>query len=178
MNILLIDNFDSFTRNLEHLIVSYFGTSPRIIEYPALEKEKLDEYDMIVISPGPGKPSEYPDYMIVFESNIPVLGICLGMQIMNEYYGGKTDMISGCIHGKTDMITFEGKRFEVARYHSLYVSKLAKEFEIIGENDQAVPMAIKHVKKKILGYQFHPESFLTHKGKYFLDYAASFFKNN
>jgi len=174
-NILLIDNYDSFTYNLEHLLALELKAIPRIIQYHELGGEDLAEFDLIIISPGPGKPSEYPDYRLLKAISRPVIGICLGMQIINELHGGKTARSKTCVHGKTDSIEFDGRWFEVARYHSLYTSRVAECFEVLAHNADRIPMAIRHRSLPLIGYQFHPESFLTEKGAYFIRYAMRSF---
>ena len=171
MKIIIIDNNDSFTANLWHLLAAKTNTEPEIMPYSKLERIQSADYDLIVISPGPGRPSEYPDYKDLIENDVPVLGICLGMQIMNEHYGGQTALLKNCIHGRTDNIEFDGQNFDVARYHSLFMSRVPDCFEILAVNRDNVPMAIKHKTRPLLGYQFHPESFMTDRGAYFIDYA-------
>ncbi|WP_457571727.1 anthranilate synthase component II [Desulfovulcanus sp.] len=175
MNILLIDNNDSFTCNLEHLLATTTKGKVKVIPYNELTLEELKGYAFTVISPGPGKPSEYPEYSYLFAQNLPVLGICLGMQIINEFFGGKTAPLPGCVHGKTDIIKFMDRSCRVARYHSLYLSRVADCLEVIATNMNGLPMAIRHKSRKILGYQFHPESFLTQDGEGFINYALKFF---
>lgn len=169
--IVLIDNFDSFTINFEHLLAVQTGRPPRIISYAKLKNTNLEEFDLAVISPGPGQPSEYPDYAKLIDSGLPVIGICLGMQIINDYLGGETKPAKECVHGRSEKIEFDGRIIEVARYHSLYISRLAADMELIAESKSGLPMAIRHKSRPLLGYQFHPESFLTENGSYFLDFA-------
>ena len=175
MKILLIDNNDSFTCNLEHLLAITTKGKVKTIPYDELISEQPKGYDFTVISPGPGKPSEYPEYSYLFAQNVPVLGICLGMQIINEFFGGKIAPLPGCVHGKTDIIKFLGRNYTVARYHSLYLSQVADCLEVIATNMNGLPMAIRHKSRKILGYQFHPESFLTQDGEDFINHALKFF---
>lgn len=174
MRILIIDNDDSFTGNLKHLIAQRLQTDPVVVPYTRLFAIDPSHYDLIVISAGPGKPSEYTGYRHMLDSDIPILGICLGMQIINEHFGGETARLDGCIHGRTERIEFEGRSLDVARYHSLCVKRVGANLEVIAVNSGGVPMALQHRSKRILGYQFHPESFLTTDGGYFIDYAIDF----
>jgi len=174
MKAVIIDNDDSFTGNLEHLLVESIGSRPLVVPYSHLGTVSPEDYDLAVISAGPGKPSEYPDYASLLESGVPILGICLGMQIINEHFGGETARLPGCMHGKTDWVEFDGRIFTVARYHSLYLRRVADCLEVIAANDAGVPMALRHKTCKIIGYQFHPESFMTPEGAYFVDYAIGF----
>lgn len=175
MNILLIDNNDSFTRNLEHLLATSIANATITVSpYAQLANLELSTVDLIVISPGPGTPAEYPGYERVFTTTIPVLGICLGMQIMNEYYGGGTGRLPHCMHGKTDTIVFDDNEYVVARYHSLCATKVGDGLEILSENADTIPMALGNRKNRMLGYQFHPESFLTPDGGAFIDFALDY----
>jgi|WetSurMetagenome_2_1015567.scaffolds.fasta_scaffold595482_1 anthranilate synthase/aminodeoxychorismate synthase-like glutamine amidotransferase len=171
MKILLIDNNDSFTHNLEHLLAITVGAGVEVRPYTDLPKICLDTYDFAVISPGPGKPSDYPHYTNLLNRAIPLLGICLGLQIINEHFGGQTGQLQECLHGKTDMISMRGQAFKVARYHSLYLEKVAPELEILAVNGVGIPMAARHKNRPIIGYQFHPESFLTQDGEFFVTHA-------
>jgi para-aminobenzoate synthetase component 2 len=178
MKLVIIDNDDSFTGNLEHLLVESIGSRPLVVPYSHIDTVSPDEYDLEVISAGPGKPSEYPDYAALLESGVPILGICLGMQIINEHFGGVTARLPDCVHGKTDAVEFDGHTFTVARYHSLYLRRVAGCLDVIAVNDSGVPMALRHKSRRILGYQFHPESFMTPEGVYFVDHAISFLYPN
>lgn len=174
MKILIVDNDDSFTGNLEHLIAGCLKVEPIVVPCTRISFVEPSQYDLIVISAGPGKPSEYRDYGPILDSGVPVLGICLGMQIVNEHFGGETARLDGCIHGRTERIEFEGRSFDVARYHSLYVKKVGFDLDVIAANANGVPMALQHRSRRIIGYQYHPESFMTTDGGYFIDHAIDF----
>lgn len=175
MDILLIDNNDSFTRNLEHLLIAAVPESAvTVIGYDAMRNVDLARYDLLVISPGPGEPAEYPGYERVMRSGRPVLGICLGMQIINDFFGGKTARLPGCVHGKTDTIVIGGSEREVARYHSLYVAEVGGGLEVLATNGDGVTMCIGNRGARIFGYQFHPESFLTPDGGWFIEHALDY----
>ena len=174
MKIVLIDNNDSFTGNLEHILHACTRYRPVVVPYSHLNGVDPLLYDLAVISAGPGKPSEYPDYAPLLESVVPILGICLGLQIINEHFGGKTAKLSHCIHGKADTIQFHGKDFVVARYHSLYLDPVADCLEVIARNGLGLPMAVRHRTRAIIGYQFHPESFMTPEGESLIKYALRF----
>ncbi len=178
MKVVIFDNNDSFTGNLEHLLVESIGSRPLIVPYSYLDTVDPEKYDVVVISAGPGKPSEYPEYAALLESGVPVLGICLGMQIINEHFGGETAGLPDCVHGKTDRVELDGHTFTVARYHSLYLQRVTECLEVIAVNGAGVPMALRHKTRRIIGYQFHPESFMTPEGAYFVDYAISFLYPN
>jgi para-aminobenzoate synthetase component 2 len=180
MNILLIDNNDSFTNNLEHLLAHEIAQALiTVLPYTEVlgceDAFDYEGYDLIIISPGPGSPVDYPGYENVIESGLPVLGICLGMQIINECFGGCTSRLDGCFHGRTERIPFNGRKIDVARYHSLYCRRLGQGLELISENSQLIPMAVAHTNRPLLGYQFHPESFLTEQPGVFIEFALNYF---
>lgn len=164
MQIILFDNNDSFTENLRHLLLSALpGSTVRVVPYSLLGTTNLSA-DLAVISPGPGAPEDYEGYARLLQGDLPVLGVCLGMQIINAHFGGSVERLPDCVHGKTDVITLFGRKHTVARYHSLYCATVGKDLEVLGRNVQQVPMALKHKYKPIVGLQFHPESFLTEDG--------------
>lgn len=163
MRILLVDNRDSFTRNLEHLLVQAVGHVPRVAPYDGFRPEMAEAYDMTVISPGPGHPRDYPAYGPLLDSGRPVLGICLGLQIMNLHFGGSVERLPGCVHGKASHFMLFGRDVLAARYHSLSLSRVAPDLDVLAEF-QGIPMAARHRSLPLLGLQFHPESFLTPHG--------------
>lgn len=176
MKLLLVDNEDSFTRNLEHLLATATGLDPVLMAYADFTPSDAWEAGLLVISPGPGHPSEYPKYQPLFAQEaprLPVLGICLGMQIMNHALGGDVARLPGCFHGRAEAIDFMGQHVRVARYHSLYCSRLAPGLILDAATDQGVPMAVHHQDRPLVGYQFHPESFLTEAPEAFILHALA-----
>ena len=175
MHILLIDNNDSFTRNLEHLLVSALAGVDVAVE-PCARLADLDlaGADLVVISPGPGDPTEYAGYGRVLDAGAPVLGICLGMQIINGLCGGSTGVLAGCVHGKTDEVSWRGESRTVARYHSLHVTSVGRGLSVLAVNRAGVVMALGSRERRVLGYQFHPESFLTPDGETFIHDALDY----
>lgn len=176
--VLMIDNYDSFTYNL----VQYFMqlgedvTVFRNDEITPQEAEKI-EFDYLVISPGPGRPQDAGcamDMIRTFAGRKPILGVCLGHQAIGEVYGGKIVRARAIMHGKSDMVTHDGKSLfaglpnplRVIRYHSLVIDKptLADEFEISATSSDQEIMAIRHKTLRIEGVQFHPESIGTEEG--------------
>uniref|UniRef100_B8DIF9 Glutamine amidotransferase class-I n=1 Tax=Nitratidesulfovibrio vulgaris (strain DSM 19637 / Miyazaki F) TaxID=883 RepID=B8DIF9_NITV9 len=273
MRILLADNHDSFTRNLEHLLVAATGCAPVVVPVDRLGEATTGwphapggpapaalaaRWDLLVISPGPGTPEEYPQYapllggaatrverashmagttdttgtmgatgddtddtLLAGQSAgmvtalaappspdpsvatpavpaatsspdqsavspsprrlphcappcpvpVPVLGICLGLQIINAHFGGVTAPLPGCVHGKPDTLHYAGQARTVARYHSLHLSAMGAGMRVLARNGQGVVMAARHRCLPLLGYQFHPESFLTPDGVWWIRHA-------
>lgn len=175
VRVLIFDNNDSFTRNLEHLLASVASSATiAVVPYGQLAAfpiEGMRETDFAVISPGPGAPEDYPGYGRVLEAGIPVLGVCLGMQIINAHFGGSIARLPGCVHGKTSRMQWRGVQWTVARYHSLWCADIAEKLTVEGALEDGTPMVVSHPKRPIMGLQFHPESFLTRNGKEILAHA-------
>ena len=178
MRIILIDNYDSFTFNLFHYLSSLKASvdvvrNDKINQYVILEKK----YDKIVISPGPGNPSQSGNCLEIVKSlykKIPILGVCLGHQIIGQVFGSEIIQARRLMHGKTSKIISNKvgilknlpKTFEATRYHSLIIKKktLSKDLEITAETKDGLIMGIKHKIYDVHGVQFHPESIKTKIG--------------
>jgi len=177
MNVFMIDNYDSFTYNLYQLISS-LGHKVIVKRNDAFKIEEIKEYDVVVISPGPGRPGIERDTglsedVIKIYKNKPILGICLGHQILAYVYGARIEKSRNIMHGKVskifhvqDPIFYGLKNFYAGRYHSLIVSKqnFPYDLKIIAETENEI-MAIRHREYLHYGLQFHPESILTPYGK-------------
>lgn len=172
---LLLDNYDSFTHNLEHLIKRVYRNPIDVIRNDREIPFNPTEYEVIIISPGPGRPATTPKAMELIKecsAKVPLLGICLGMQCINEYLGGSTIKAPGPVHGKTSLITHREKGLftgltsplQVARYHSLQIMPSDPTL-ITAETEEGIAMALEFPEKKLYGLQFHPESFLTPHGE-------------
>lgn len=176
--IVIIDNYDSFTYNLCHLIKE-LGADVTVYRNDQFAMEQLEKFDKIILSPGPGIPAEAGrllDVIGTYAGIKPILGVCLGHQAIGEYFGGKLKNLSTVFHGiategtqfGTDPI-FRGlpKRIVMGRYHSWVVSKenFPSCLEITAESDENQIMALRHREYDIHGIQFHPESILTKEGK-------------
>ena len=178
MKIVIIDNYDSFTYNLAHL-VKELGVEVTVYRNDQFELPQLEEFDKIILSPGPGIPSEAGlllDVIRTYAGKKPMLGVCLGHQAIGEVFGAKLTNLSDVFHGVATEGTqfgndpiFAGlpKRIVMGRYHSWVVSKdgLSECLEVTAESDEGQIMALRHKTLDIHGIQFHPESVLTTEGK-------------
>ena len=176
--IILIDNYDSFTFNLYHYLSSLKVNVDVIRNDKITSKEILKKrYNKIVISPGPGNPNQSGNCLKIVKSlykNIPILGVCLGHQIIGQVFGSKIIQAKKLMHGKTSKIMSKKKGilknlpkiFEATRYHSLIIDKksLSKDLEITAETKDGLIMGVQHKKYKVHGVQFHPESIKTTLG--------------
>ena len=179
--ILLIDNYDSFVFNVEQYLRELTNEEVKTVRNDAitLEKIKILNPSRIVLSPGPKHPKDSGICLEILKNieNTPILGICLGHQAFGLVFGGKIEKLEIPLHGKTSEITVTGKnsilfkdmpeKFNVMRYHSLYVSEenLPEELTVTAKSDDGIIMALEHKTKDIYGIQFHPESFFTEYGK-------------
>ena len=186
--ILLIDNYDSFTYNLYHYLSSP-KTKVDVIRNDKINHKEilLKKYEKVVISPGPGNPNQAGNCIKIVKSlykKIPILGVCLGHQIIGQVFGSKIIQAKKLMHGKTSLILSKKigilknspKKFEATRYHSLIVDKksLSKDLVITAETKDGVIMGLMHKKYNVHGVQFHPESIKTPIGlkllKNFINY--------
>jgi len=176
--IILIDNYDSFTFNLYHYLSSLKVNVDVIRNDQISSKEILKQkYNKIVISPGPGNPDQSGNCLKIVKSlyqKIPILGVCLGHQIIGQVFGSKIVQAKKLMHGKTSKILSKKKgilknlpkSFEATRYHSLIIDKksLSKDLEITAETKDGLIMGVSHKKFDVHGVQFHPESIKTKIG--------------
>lgn len=179
-NVLLIDNFDSFTFNLVHEfeklecnVLVYRNN----VDLPKI-KSIIQEFNpkLLVISPGPSSPENAGNSVEIikeFCKTIPVFGVCLGHQCIIEAFNGKVGKADKIVHGKPSKIIHNGKGiFEslenplhAGRYHSLIAREIPGCFEITARTGDGIPMAVQHKEYNVIGVQFHPESILTSEGK-------------
>lgn len=178
MKIVMIDNYDSFTYNLVHL-VKELGADITVYRNDQFKLEDLESFDKIMLSPGPGIPSEAGlllDVIKTYSSRKPILGICLGEQAIGESFGGTLVNLSDVFHGVQtpahvviDDYIFSGidKELQVGRYHSWVVdaASLPDCLEATALSDEGQVMALRHKEYDVRGIQFHPESVLTPEGK-------------
>ena len=178
MKIVIIDNYDSFTYNLSHLIKS-LGAEVDVVRNDQFSLDDLEAYSKIVLSPGPGIPSEAGlllDVIKTYAGRKPILGVCLGHQAIGEAFGGKLENLSDVFHGVAtpchivaDDPIFSGleRDITVGRYHSWVVSRegLPECLEVTAVSDEGQIMALRHRELNVRGIQFHPESVLTPNGR-------------
>ena len=177
-SIVIIDNYDSFTYNLSHL-VKELGAEVTVYRNDQFKLPQLEAFDKIILSPGPGIPSEAGlllDVIRTYAGKKPMLGVCLGHQAIGEVFGGKLTNLTDVFHGVATEGTQFGndyifggmpERITMGRYHSWVVDKdgFPDSLEITAESDEGQIMALRHKEYDIHGIQFHPESVLTPEGK-------------
>lgn len=179
MKILILDNYDSFTYNLVHLLLQFPEVDLDVVRNDKIGLEEIKKYDKILLSPGPGLPSEAGimlDLIRTYAETKPILGVCLGHQGIAEVFGGELINLDKVMHGVATkaVITdpkerlFQGlpPTFKVGRYHSWSVdkNKLPKNFTVTAVDEENNVMAISHNSLDVKGVQFHPESILTEYG--------------
>ena len=178
MKILLIDNYDSFTYNLFHYI-SKFKRNVDVIRNDKIDSKTVLKkgYDKVVISPGPGNPNQAGNCLKIVKEiykKIPILGVCLGHQIIGQVFGGRIINAKNLMHGKTSNIKHQKKgllrniqnNFDATRYHSLTIDRktFPKDLIITAETKNKTIMGLMHKDLNIHGFQFHPESISTKIG--------------
>lgn len=179
MKILLLDNYDSFTFNLFQLVGEVGGTAPDVVRNDKITLEEVEKYDKILLSPGPGLPSEagiMPELVKEFAPRKSILGVCLGHQCIAETFGARLENLARVCHGlgietsveDENEPLFRGlpKTFQSGRYHSWSVSRenLPASLKITASDREGRIMALSHREFDVRGIQFHPESVLTPEG--------------
>ncbi len=178
--ILVIDNYDSFTYNLVHILRELgFGDQMRIARNDQFELDEVDEYDHLLLSPGPGLPKDaglMPQVIERYASTKNILGVCLGHQGIGESFGAQLFNLPQVYHGMVTPITIEGddqlfkdlpSTFNVCRYHSWVIEQgsLPDSMEVTSTAENGNIMSLKHKEYNVRGVQFHPESIMTDHGK-------------
>ncbi|MAZ00836.1 MAG: aminodeoxychorismate/anthranilate synthase component II [Flavobacteriales bacterium] len=176
MNILIIDNYDSFTYNILNFIPSRYNC--KIIRNDDVSILDADEFDKIIISPGPGKPKDtgfVNDFLIKYYKTKSILGICLGMQCICEFFGASLINLKNVLHGvqtklkvvDSDCNLYKGIKGQivVGHYHSWVVDSIPDYIKVTAFNENNLIMSVKHKKYDLEGLQFHPESIITNYGE-------------
>jgi anthranilate synthase/aminodeoxychorismate synthase-like glutamine amidotransferase len=177
LRVLVVDNYDSFTYNLVQYL-GELGADPVVIRNDRMTPEEAAglDFERLVISPGPGTPERAGcsvEYIERFGATVPTLGVCLGHQAIAVAYGGKVDLAPEPRHGKTSLVTHDGRGlfaglenpFTATRYHSLAAVTLPAELEACAWSEDGVIQGIRHRRHPVAGVQFHPESVMTSEGK-------------
>ena len=178
--ITLIDHRDSFTRNLEHLLAGF--DEVKVIDRNVFSSTELAQSNLLVLSPGPGNPSDYPETKKIYQhamGEIPILGVCLGFQLMMEQEGAEITRQEQVLHGveteilaDLDSATYRNIKgsIRVGRYHSLQVdpeslSEIHRGIKITAQDPiRRTPLSFEDLDRKLFGLQYHPESFLSNQG--------------
>ncbi|WP_233899757.1 anthranilate synthase component II [Tenacibaculum piscium] len=180
MKILILDNYDSFTYNLVHMVEDITGNLPDVFRNDEISIAEIDRYDVIFLSPGPGIPDEagiLKEVIRNYAGKKPIFGVCLGLQAITEVFGGAIENMGEVFHGvatemeiiKKDAVIFKDipQKFKAARYHSWTAShkNFPSELMITAKDEQGGIQAIQHKEFNISAVQFHPESILTDVGE-------------
>jgi len=193
MKILILDNYDSFTYNLVHMVEEITGETPDVFRNDEIPLELVGEYDIIMLSPGPGIPDEagiLKEVIAEYAGKKPIFGVCLGLQAITEVFGGEIINMDEVYHGVAtemkvvdeDAVIFKKlpQFFTAARYHSWIANadKIPKELKVTCVDEDGGVMAIEHEKFNISAVQFHPESILTPDGEIMVRAFIENVKNN
>ncbi|CAM1352213.1 anthranilate synthase component II [Tenacibaculum insulae] len=180
MNILILDNYDSFTYNLVHMVEDITGNLPDVFRNDEISVDEITRYDVIILSPGPGIPDEagiLKEVIATYAGIKPIFGVCLGLQAITEVFGGQIENMGEVFHGvatemeivKKDAVIFKeiATKFDAARYHSWIASKenFPETIAITAVDEDGGIQAIEHKEFNISAVQFHPESILTEVGE-------------
>lgn len=183
MKVLILDNYDSFTYNIVHMVRELGCTQLDVVLNDRIDLDRVEQYDKIILSPGPGIPSEAGQLLPLIKRYAPtksILGICLGEQAIGESFGATLSNLSQVFHGvatEVEVIADDPlfrnlpSRFDVGRYHSWIVDRadLPQELIVTAVDNSGNIMALAHRHYDVRGVQFHPESVLTPSGKTMID---------
>ncbi len=178
--ILVIDNYDSFTYNLVHYIEAEVGINVAVYRNDEITIEEVDNYNVIILSPGPGLPKDagiLEELIRVYAPTKKILGVCLGMQAIGEVFGAQLENLNQVYHGVSTQLNVLDNQdalyrnlpscFKMGRYHSWVLSpnNFPEELIITAVDDNNYPMSLRHKNYLVYGVQYHPESVLTEHGK-------------
>ncbi len=179
MKLLVLDNYDSFTYNLVHLVEKLGGATISVVRNDKIGIEEIANFDKILLSPGPGLPKDagiMPQLLKLYSDKRSILGVCLGLQAIAENFGGTLKNLDTVYHGIATSVNIKEQsslfkdcpsQFKVGRYHSWVAdpNTLPKELNITALDDQGNIMALEHQTLDVKGVQFHPESILSEYGE-------------
>ena len=182
--VIIIDNYDSFTYNLVHIVEEILDAKVRVVRNDEFDLKEIEAYDYIILSPGPGVPDEaglLKDVIKIYGSSKKIFGVCLGLQAIAEVYGAQLRNLDKVLHGQRTIMYLTDKKspifedvpedFYAGRYHSWVIDKStdtsALDVTSIGENGEI--MAAQHKSYQVYGVQFHPESIMTDEGKLMIE---------
>jgi anthranilate synthase component 2 len=179
MKILFVDNFDSFTYNVVHLLAAQ-GVTPEVLlnDDPRLKPELLAQYDALVVGPGPGNPGQTPGVVQLIRAaadrDMAVFGVCFGLQAIGEAFGARVVHAPIPMHGKISVMSHGGtglfagvpEPLQATRYHSLCLDSdtMPADLEVVARSEDGVVQAVSHRTLPVSGVQFHPESVLSEHG--------------
>lgn len=183
--VFLLDQFDSFTHNVRAGLEEA-GAQVTVFrpDQPQPEEAELLAAQLLVLGPGPGHPGEAATALALirtYAGRLPILGICLGHQCLAVAYGGEVDPLDNPVHGKSSLVTHDGRGcfeglpnpLEVGRYHSLEVVRVPPVLEVCARTESGTVMALRHRELPLLGLQFHPDSFLSPEGAELFRHAVA-----
>ena len=174
-DVVVVDHHDSYTWNLVHLVASVTGELPTVVQHDDCSLSYLLAFSHVVLSPGPGRPTDEADFAVgrevLLEGSVPVLGVCLGMQGLVTAYAGVVDRVPPA-HGDLTLVTHDGlgvfagvpQDFKAVRYHSLAALEVPDVLVVTARGDDGTVMGVRHRRLPLEGVQFHPESILSEHG--------------
>jgi anthranilate synthase/aminodeoxychorismate synthase-like glutamine amidotransferase len=174
-DVVVVDHHDSYTWNLVHLVAAVTGTLPDVVQHDEVSVADVLAYSHVVLSPGPGTPTDPHDFAVglgvLRAGSRPVLGVCLGMQGLVTAYGGLVDRVEPA-HGELTAVTHDGRgvfagvpqEFKAVRYHSLAALTVPDPLVVTARGDDGTVMGVRHASLPLEGVQFHPESVLSEHG--------------
>ena len=175
LRVVVVDHHDSYTWNLVHLVAAVTGALPTVVQHDEVTAAAVLAHTHVVLSPGPGTPSEPADFAVgrevLLAGTVPVLGVCLGMQGLVTAYGGVVDRVAPA-HGDLTAVAHDGRGvfagvpqdFKAVRYHSLAALSVPPVLEVSAHGDDGTVMGVRHRSLPLEGVQFHPESVLSEHG--------------
>jgi anthranilate synthase component II len=175
LDVVVVDHHDSYTWNLVHLVAAVTGALPDVVQHDEVSAADVLSHSHVVLSPGPGTPTDPQDFAVGLEvlraGTVPVLGVCLGMQGLVTAYGGIVDRVEPA-HGELTAVTHDGRGvfaevpqgFAAVRYHSLAALTVPEPLVVTARGDDGTVMGVRHASLPLEGVQFHPESVLSEHG--------------